>query len=448
MKIKICVFFYYPTIIFAVTFRLSSRPRGLDVNEILDKLDELELRHAELITIQPPEGADSDGYDESDTEAGEPAKLSRTLLTADVLEVRGPDDAILEIFGEETDSVEVQEQEESLEQPNPTPSAKRPRVDNADEVEELPDLSASPPMEKKARMPRENWEWNKKLSSFRSLKPPLFPLGNYTPYKDKSPRELIDLFLTDELLEQIAHNSNEYAMSTSGAAPNITAQDIRTYIAVLELSGYCSVTDVRFYWSNTEDTENKLVKSAISRDRFLTIKKFFHLPDQDKFAQVNKRDKKEGEVDRFRKVRYLVTHMQNKFSEHFVPEQAMSHDEAMIKYFGKSGLKQSIRNKPIRFGFKAWCLCTPKGYMAMFELYQGKAICPNSTENIKAVGAAGASVLDLLDLLPEVKKILPYHLHADNFFTSHKLVDVLIQENYHYTGTIRQVIIFFVFCFW
>ncbi len=110
----------------------------------------------------------------------------------------------------------------------------------------------------------------------------------------------------------------------------------------------------------------------------------------------------------------------------------------MIKYFGKSGLKQSIRNKPIRFGFKAWVLATVSGYVVSFDLYQGKGVGIKTTNNVKEVGAAAASVLDLLDLIPEAKKDLAYHIFADNFFSSQKLVDVLVEKNYQYTGTIRQ----------
>ena len=47
-------------------------------------------------------------------------------------------------------------------------------------------------------------------------------------------------------------------------------------------------------------------------------------------------------------------------------------------------------------------------------------------------------MLDLIDLLPEQKKNLPYHFFGDNFFSSQKLVDVLSQEKYEYTGTIRK----------
>ena len=124
--------------------------------------------------------------------------------------------------------------------------------------------------------------------------------------------------------------------------------------------------------------------------------------------------------------------------ELFVPEQNLSHDEAMIKYFGKSGLKQSLRNKPIRFGFKVWVLATVSGYVVSFDLYQGKGLGINTTTNVKAVGAAAASVLDVLDTLSEEKKMFAYHIFGDNFFSSHKLFDILVERNYQYTGTIRQ----------
>jgi hypothetical protein len=130
--------------------------------------------------------------------------------------------------------------------------------------------------------------------------------------------------------------------------------------------------------------------------------------------------------------------MQRRFTDLFVPEQNLSHDEAMIKYFGKSGLKQAIRNKPIRFGFKAWCLCTVSGYVVVFDLYQGKGVGQSKAENIATVGAAGATLLDLVDLLPEEKRNLAYHFFGDNFFSSLKLVDELAASNYFYTGTIRK----------
>jgi len=50
------------------------------VNGILDFLEERHIQTVEDIYLNPPSGDDSDGYDDSDTEEGEPHKISRTIL--------------------------------------------------------------------------------------------------------------------------------------------------------------------------------------------------------------------------------------------------------------------------------------------------------------------------------------------------------------------------------
>jgi hypothetical protein len=109
----------------------------------------------------------------------------------------------------------------------------------------------------------------------------------------------------------------------------------------------------------------------------------------------------------------------------FFPEQNLPHDEAMIKYFGKCGLKQAIRNKTIRFRFMSWALCTVSSYAICFELYQGKGIGQYHVENVPAVGVASGTLLDLINIISEEKKDLPYHFFGDNYFSSMKLLDEL-----------------------
>jgi hypothetical protein len=63
------------------------------------------------------------------------------------------------------------------------------------------------------------------------------------------------------------------------------------------------------------------------------------------------------------------------------------------------------------------------GYIVSFGLYQGKGVSADTTENVKAVGAAANSVLDLLDLIPKEKLDLPYDIFASNsLFSSCKLI--------------------------
>ena len=52
-------------------------------------------------------------------------------------------------------------------------------------------------------------------------------------------------------------------------------------------------------------------------------------------------------------------------------------DEMIIKYFGHHGLKQFIRGKPIRFGYKFWALCGSSGFCFNFDLYAGRTIASN-----------------------------------------------------------------------
>ena len=71
-------------------------------------------------------------------------------------------------------------------------------------------------------------------------------------------------------------------------------------------------------------------------------------------------------------------------------------DESMVPYFGRHGAKQFIRGKPIRFGFKLWCLATPLGYLVQMEPYQG---AKGQKSEIPGLGMGGSVVVDLISEL-------------------------------------------------
>jgi hypothetical protein len=53
------------------------------MQEILDLIDDKEIKGVEHIYMQPPAGDDSDGYDMSDTEQGDGVKMKRNILQVD-----------------------------------------------------------------------------------------------------------------------------------------------------------------------------------------------------------------------------------------------------------------------------------------------------------------------------------------------------------------------------
>jgi hypothetical protein len=73
---------------------------------------------------------------------------------------------------------------------------------------------------------------------------------------------------------------------------------------------------------------------------------YIHFVDND-LAEENKSDKGF-------KIRPLIIKINMKFQQIF--EKQHSIDEIIIKYFGRHGLKQFIRGKSIRFGYKFWAV--------------------------------------------------------------------------------------------
>ena len=78
--------------------------------------------------------------------------------------------------------------------------------------------------------------------------------------------------------------------------------------------------------------------------------------------------------------------MQQFFLGNYKPHRGNAIDEAMIKYKGRSALKQYLPMKPIKRGFKVWVHADSiNGYMCDFEVYTGKDGSPEQHLGSKVV---------------------------------------------------------------
>ena len=241
-----------------------------------------------------------------------------------------------------------------------------------------------------------------------------------------TPEELVMLFLGDDFLDLAVEESTLYALRNGRPDPQISKEEVITFVGILVVSSYTTALNFRFYWQDSTDTRNELVGQAMTRNRFAMIKRNLHFCD------------KLDPGDRYWKLRPLIKILQAKHMEHFVPRQTISHDEAMIAYFGRHGLKQAIRSKPIRFGFKAWAQNTPDGYLLAFDLYQGESVAKNGKLHSQLVGKSSATVLDLLEQLREDLRELPFQFFVDNYFMSIPLMQEMKSRGFDITGTIRE----------
>ena len=73
-----------------------------------------------------------------------------------------------------------------------------------------------------------------------------------------------------------------------------------------------------------------------------------------------------------------ISPMYNKLNQILVQygmfHDLLSVDESMVPYYGKHTSKMFIKEKPILFGYKLWCLCGSDGNPYHLILYQGKEV--------------------------------------------------------------------------
>ena len=104
------------------------------------------------------------------------------------------------------------------------------------------------------------------------------------------------------------------------------------------------------YWSKNPVYRYPPIADRISRDRYREISRYLHFVDNTTLAPPGT----EG-YDRLGKVRPLLNYLTERFKIIYIPGKNMSVDEAMIKFLGRSSLKQYIKNKPIKRGIKVCC---------------------------------------------------------------------------------------------
>lgn len=100
----------------------------------------------------------------------------------------------------------------------------------------------------------------------------------------------------------------------------------------------------------------------------------------------------------------------------------------MIRFKGRSHMKQYMPKKPIKRGYKCWVRAdSSTGYMYEFEFYTGRVVS-DTEENL------GAKVeMDLCETLPSNTLVA-----CDIFFTSLPWMEILFEKGIYYVGTIRS----------
>lgn len=111
------------------------------------------------------------------------------------------------------------------------------------------------------------------------------------------------------------------------------------------------------------------------------------------------------------------------------PQKDLSIDEAMVKFKGRLGMKQYMPMKPIKRGIKVWvCAEASSGFVCDFQVYTGKRQDGAAEQNL------GYRVVHDLTRNFTGKN---HHVFYDNFFSTVKLAEDLLEDQIYSCATTR-----------
>ncbi|XP_077437694.1 N-acetyllactosaminide beta-1,3-N-acetylglucosaminyltransferase 2 isoform X1 [Vanacampus margaritifer] len=251
------------------------------------------------------------------------------------------------------------------------------------------------------------------------------PRGAAAELNSTRPVDFLQLFMTDELLQHIADQTNLYACQSmqkraeslphcrSHAWKPVSVSELKTFFALQFLTGYINKPSIEMYWTQEEIETTPFFSRAMPRNRFQLIWSFLHFNDNETHSSD----------DKLFKIRPVFNHVVSKFKELFQPGRNICIDEGMMSFQGRLSFKVYNPQKLIKYGIKSYILCDSQtGYCFNMQPYVGISCFLPDT------------VFNLLDRLPGNG----YTLFMDNFYNSIALCERLLAARTNVCGTLRK----------
>jgi hypothetical protein len=116
------------------------------------------------------------------------------------------------------------------------------------------------------------------------------------------------------------------------------------------------------------------------------------------------------------------------FKDNYIPKQYLTVDEDVCRFKGRSLMKQYLKSKIIKWGYKIWKLCDAKtAYVLKFDVYAG------AKEKKRETNLAYNVVMALLEGYLDKN----YIVLMDNYFSSVPLFSDLLNRATYACGTVR-----------
>lgn len=242
------------------------------------------------------------------------------------------------------------------------------------------------------------------------------------PMEEMTPLQYFKYFFDDDLISEIADQTNLYSVQKTGKSVKTNPKEIEQFLGMQILSGIVKMPSYRMYWA--EASRYPPISDTMARNRFDCLRTYIHFVDNGKLKQ-----RTDPDYDKLFKIRPVLDAIRKNMAT-LEPEEHNSVDEIIIPFKGRSSIKQYIKNKPHKWGFKMFARAGSSGLLYDCEIYVGKG-----TTLVSSLGISGDIVIRLCKNIPLHKN---YKLYCDNWFTSPQLFLELHSRGILPTGTVRN----------
>ncbi len=233
------------------------------------------------------------------------------------------------------------------------------------------------------REEEERWhdrqERDKKPDPLRFM-PARIPGPTCDSTKSWSPLALFQLFFSASVVRTIISNTNAYAAKRQQAGKKfkwevLTVQGFYVFLAVIIFTGLVTVHNRADYWKKTSPYNFLFPRNKTSHGRFEAILWSLHLsnPAED---EENEKKNNTGEYDRLFKIKPLYSELVEACKTYFHPRQNLSINERMVASKARISMKQYMKDKPTKWGYKLFFLqILPQPTHGTFLCTQAR-VCP------------------------------------------------------------------------
>ena len=304
-----------------------------------------------------------------------------------------------------------------------------PQEDTDVEAEE--DVDDPAPPAKKKRKSQKQAEKTRKWDKKKDISiDPLPPYVHPNPLCIRSPMEYFQDMFTVDLLEDIVYQTNLYACQRNvNTHFHTDKHEVMVFIGIVLYMGVLQLPAIDDYWSTF--TRVTQVADAMSSKRFRLLRSMLHFNNNESCA---------SSTDRFFKIRPVFNSLVRQFLK-VKPTPTQSVDEVMVAYKGTraGNLRQYIKTKPDKWGYKLFCRASIDGFIHDILMYQGEpTFTSHHTQLNEEESAFQVSTKTVIVLAKSIKASSGVGIYADNYFTSIGLVEYLKEKmNCQYVGTAR-----------